>query len=246
VRMLLTLSNLKALRAILVPELIGLFESHFSVKLTEESKTIKDVLGQIDNRLFQSYTRPTVAQLSDIIKAGISSPDWAPRSGKPNQVRPYVYNVMLNLVLVHTEVTTTTSIPSAESSSQSSSSSLALTNEILSHLLESVSSSLLTSFQTYHSTYSLPALMQATLDVEFIAQTLSQYATEKASQIQSQIYLELDRRTDNNARVALQAELGEMRGSLKRLREGSRGVYSCFRRERAARDGRRLERKATE
>ena len=247
VRMLLTLSNLKALRIELVPELIALFESYFSVKLTEESKQIRDVLGQIDSRLFQSYTRPTVAKLGKIIEYGISSPEWVPKVAKPNQVRPYVYNVMLNLVLVHTEVTTTTSSPSMSSSTQSSFSQ-SLTNEILSHLLEAISSSLLKAFSTYHKSYSLPALMQATLDVEFIAQSLSQYSTEKASQIQSQIYLELDRRTDNAARVALQAELSEMRGSLKKLRDANKGSYACFKRERVVRDreGRRLERKATD
>ncbi|KKY23448.1 putative exocyst complex component sec5 [Phaeomoniella chlamydospora] len=223
VRMLLTLSNLKALRQTFVPDLISLFETNFSVKLTDESKTIRDVLSQIDSRLFQSYVRPTVSKLNDIIRTGISSPSWAPKpnlDNKPSQVRPYVYNVMLTLVLIHTEIVTTTSLSSV--------------HPILTHHLEQISSSLLQSFSTFHSHYTLPALMQATLDVEFIAQTLTQYSSEKASQIQSQIYLELDRRTDNNARQALQQELPEMRGSLKKLRESCKGVYGCFRRDRSA------------
>jgi exocyst complex component 2 len=74
--------------------------------------------------------------------------------------------------------------------------------------------------------------MQATLDTEFIAQTLTQYAAEEASKLQSQIYLELDRRTNNEARAKLQAELGEMRGVLKRLREATRGEFACFRKAR--------------
>lgn len=71
--------------------------------------------------------------------------------------------------------------------------------------------------------------MQATLDTEFIAQTMSQYSTEEASNVQSQIYVELDRRTTNEARTRLQAELGEMRGILKRLRERTKGEFACFR-----------------
>jgi exocyst complex component 2 len=71
--------------------------------------------------------------------------------------------------------------------------------------------------------------MQATLDTEFIAQGLSHYATDEAAKIQNQIYLELDQRTNNDARARLQAELGEMRGVLKRLREGTRGEFACFR-----------------
>lgn len=206
IRMLLTLSNLKALRTDKVPQLVTQFETNFSVKLTEESKTIRDVLGQIDSRLFQSYTRPTVERLSSIIQAGITSPTWVPDTNRPTQVRPYVYDAMLTLVLVHTEVSTTAA---------------PLTTEILSYLLEQVSQSLLESFKR-RPKYSLPALMQATLDTEFIAQTMSQYATEKASQIQSQIYLELDKSTNNDARARLQNELSEMRVILKKLREGTR------------------------
>lgn len=204
--MLLTLSNLKALRTDMVPQLVTQFETNFSVKLSEESKTIRDVLGQIDSRLFQSYTRPTIENLSSLIQAGITSPTWVPDTNRPTQVRPYVYDAMLTLVLVHTEVSTTAA---------------PLLTEILSYLLEQVSQALLDSFKQ-RLKYSLPALMQATLDTEFIAQTMSQYATEKASQIQSQIYLELDKSTNNDARARLQNELSEMRVILKKLREGTR------------------------
>ena len=61
--MLLTLSNLQALRVQVVPSLNTQFENAFSVKLTDESKTIRDVFGQIDARLFQSYTRPSLENL---------------------------------------------------------------------------------------------------------------------------------------------------------------------------------------
>ena len=216
-RMLLTLSNLKALRSDIVPQLVTQFETEFSVKLTEESKTIFDVLSQIDGRLFQSYTRPIAEKLSTFIHAGISSPAWVPATPRPTSVRPYVSECLLLLVYVHTEVSTT-----AEP----------LTAFILSHLLEQLSTSLLEAFRT-RSRYSLPALMQATLDVEFIAQTLNQYTTETASKTQSQIYVELDRGTDNNARLRLQNELPEMRAALKRLRESTRSEFACFKKVKA-------------
>lgn len=79
--------------------------------------------------------------------------------------------------------------------------------------------------------------MQATLDIEFVAQTLTQYTTEKAGEVQSAIYSELDKGTDDVARQALQRELPEMRAVLKKLREGSRGVFGCFRRSRSGRSG---------
>jgi exocyst complex component 2 len=242
VRMLLTLSNLKSLKADLVPQLVTLFESSFSVKLTDESKTIRDVLGQIDARLFQSYTRPTISTLTKTIKDGINASDWAPNSSSPTEVRPYVYTTMLTLVMVHTEVSTTVSTPAASSSSANTS---ALLTEILSYLLEAVSSALLDGFSNRKpERYTLPALMQATLDTEFIAQTMSQYATSKASDTQLEIYQVLDKRTSNDARAKLQEELEQMRTTLKKLREGSRGSFGCFKRPRQDRG--RPERKATD
>lgn len=238
VRLLLTLSNVKALKSEQVPQLVAFFESSFSVTLSDESKTIREVFGQIDAKLFQAYTQATVEKLTKTIRDGINIPDWAPSSGKPDQVRPYVYATMMILVMVHTEVSTT--VASAGSSN-------ALLNEILSYLLEKISQALLDSFKERKpNMYALPALIQATLDTEFIAQTMSQYSTTKAGEIQGQIYMELDKRSDNNARAKLQQELSEMRIVLKRLREQSRNSYGCFKRPRSDKDARgRPERKNT-
>ena len=233
VRILLTLSNLKALQAEYVPQLIANFETAFSVKLTDEAKTVRDVLSQIEERLFDSYTKPTIATLNEIITTGITAPDWVPPTDRPDQVRSYVYNTMLTLVLVHTEISTT--IPStvtASSSRATSNTPSSLLATVLTHLLVQVSSSLLTAFRA-RPTFSLAALMQATLDTEFIAQTLSQYSTDEASNIQSQIYVELDRRTTNEARAKLQAELSELRVVLKRLRERTKGEFACFKKARS-------------
>lgn len=218
VRMLLTLSNLQSLRAEIVPGLNSQYENAFSVKLTDEEKKIRDVLGQIDARLFQSYTKPYIETLRSAIRAGVTAADWAPASPneKPREVKPYVYQVLLNLVLVHSQVSTTAAT---------------LTSQVLSYLLEQSSRELLDAFKT-RPRYNLSALMQATLDVEFVAQTLTQYITEKSSEIQTQIYQELDSRTDNEARAKLQNELPEMRSVLKKLREASKSEFACFRKAR--------------
>ena len=231
-RILLTLSNLKVLRIEYIPQLISLFESSFSVKLTEETKSIREAFGQVEHKLFQSYSNPIALQLTKIIKEGILSPSWVPTTNKPDQVRPYVYAAMMNLVLVHTEVTTTVPSPdpSTSTSSSSTSTSSNLLPQILSYLLEQVSLALLAGFKERKGTYGLPALMQATLDTEFIAQTMSQYATQRATDSQSEIYMELDKRTNNESRARLQQELTDLRVVLKRLRESSRGSFGCFRR----------------
>lgn len=232
-RLLLTLSNIKAFQADLVPQLVANFENSFSVRLTEEAKTVRDVLNQIDDRLFQSYTKPTISALNSTIANSITAPEWEPTTVRPDQVRPYVYTTMLDLVLVHTEITTT--IPSTLSTTATRSPSAAqspLLSVVLTYLLTQVSTSLLAAFSSRPS-YTLAALMQATLDTEFIAQTMSQFSTDEASAIQSQIYVELDRRTTHEARARLQSELGEMRGILKRLRERTKGEFACFRKPRS-------------
>jgi len=214
VRMLLTLSNLQTLRINVVPSLTTQFENAFSVKLTDETKTIRDVLGQIDARLFSSYTQTAVKTLHGIIQGGISAKDWVPEPGqKPKEVKPYVYEALLSLVLVHTQVTTTAA---------------SLTSQVLSYLLEQTCRELLAAF-SQRTTYTLPALMQATLDIEFIAQTLNQYTTDRAGEIQSQVYQQLDKGTDNDARQKLQNELPQMRLVLKTLREASKNEFACFR-----------------
>ncbi|KAI0438297.1 exocyst complex component Sec5-domain-containing protein [Xylaria telfairii] len=227
VRMLLTLSNLQALRSLVVPNLNAQFENSFSVKLTDEAKTIKDVLGQIDARLFQTYTRPAVESLRKIIRTGLDDPSWAPTT-KPTEAKPYIYEALLSLVLVHTQVSTTAPT---------------LTSQVLSFLLEQISRELLEVFKS-RPKYDLDALMQATLDVEFVAQTLSQYTTEKASSLQTEIYAVLDAKTDNPARNRLQDELPGMRELLKRLREQSKTEFACFKKPRRT-GTHQLERTAT-
>lgn len=220
--MLLTLSNLAHLRTEIIPQLISQFETNFSVKLTDESKTIRDVVGQIDARLFQSYVIPTIDYLKQRIAEGIASPTWDPTTPRPTDARPYVYDVLLRLVLVHSEVTA---------------SSPTLTNQILSYTLEQASLALIEAFKK-RAKYTLPALIQATLDVEFMAQTLNNYTTDRAGEIQSQIYTSLDERTDNDARARLQDELPGMRTTLKKLRESTKGEFGCFKRERRGRSER--------
>ena len=215
IRKLLTLSNLSILQSTTVPNLISQFETNFSITLTDESKTVRDALTQISDRLFHSYTQPIASEISSIVHAGISSPDWLPPTSRPSAVQPYVYEALLLLVYVHTEVSTTAA---------------PLTSQILSHLLEQMSLAFLDAFKQ-RSSYPLAGLMQATLDVEFVAQILSQYTTKKSGYTQSEIYIQLDQGTTPDASKRLQGELPEMRQVLKRLREGTRSEFLCFKRE---------------
>ena len=263
--MLLTLSNLAALRATVVPQLIAQCEADFSTSLASEAQTVNDVLAQIDTRLFQSYVRAPKERLSATISAGISSPSWPPRptetaeetqsaqssagtrsksptaataADRPTGVAPYVHTALLHLVAVHTEVSTTAA---------------PLTQPVLSHLFEHLVATLLDAVRARAKAnsnsksnsnkgsttkgFDLRALMQATLDTEFVVQTLSAYATPRAAEVQSAVYAELDRVTEPGAQARLSKELPEMRGVLKRLREATRSEFACFRKEKREKGG---------
>ncbi|KAL8762532.1 MAG: hypothetical protein Q9184_001492 [Pyrenodesmia sp. 2 TL-2023] len=217
IRLLLTMSNIRHLQSSLPSTLIPHLESSFSLKISEESKTIRDVLTQIEAKLFKSYTHPTAEKLSSLIYNGITSPHWVPTTDRPTELRPYVYEALLMLVYVHTEITTTTPH---------------LLAPIICHLFDAIVGAFLAGFRARKERYTLAALMQATLDVEFAASIMTQYTSDMASELQSQVYQELDQRTDNSARTRLQNELPEMRAILKRLREGTRGEFACFRKVR--------------
>lgn len=207
-RVLLTLSNLHILQIEVVPQLITQFEDGFSIKLTDESKTIRDVLTQIEARLFQAYVKPIANHLATIIRKGVRSETWEPTKGsRPGDASPYLYEVLLALVIVHSQVSTTVA---------------PLTANVLKYLHEQISLVLIEVLKE-RPRYDLGAIMQATFDVEFLAQTLNNYTTAAASEAQSNIYLIVDERTDNDARVKLQNELPGMRVTLKKLREGTKG-----------------------
>jgi exocyst complex component 2 len=220
-RLLLTLSNMSAFQTTIAPQLTSLFETLFSVQLTDETARVRDVLSQLDTQLFASYTKPHAARITSMIESGIASPTWAPATAPNASVAnrdpsPYVFSVLLHLVIVHTEASTTSS---------------PLTPRILRALFEKTTAALIATFRSPAlPAVSLTQLMQATLDVEFMAQTLAAYTTDAASQVQTDIYQVLDAKTDNAARVALQDELGGLRAVLKALREGTKVQFACFRR----------------
>ena len=141
VRVLLSMSNIQGLRNDIVPHLISMFETSFGIKLSEEPKSLMDALRQIDGRLFQAYVSPWIARVDALARSSIASADWAPRTTRPTDARPYVYTILLELVLMHTEVSTT---------------SAPLTTTLLKHLLERYMASLLEAFRL-RPRYSLPS-----------------------------------------------------------------------------------------
>ena len=128
-----------AFQSEITPQLLTLFETLFSVQLTDETNRIRDVLSQLDLQLFRSYTKPHATKIHNTIESGIFSPFWAPipssssKSVADRDPSPYVFSVLLDLVIVHTE-SSTTSAP--------------LTPRILRSLFESTTASLISTFRS--------------------------------------------------------------------------------------------------
>lgn len=74
--------------------------------------------------------------------------------------------------------------------------------------------------------------MQSMLDIDFVGQVMSQYTTERVIKFQDQINAELDKVVSGEGmalREKSREELFEVTGVIKRLREGTRGEFGCFR-----------------
>lgn len=195
------------------------FETAFSIPLTEETNNIKDALIQLDQQLFDAYTKPHAAALAKTIEKGLLSSEWIPQT-KALVVNPYIHEALLQIVLVHAQVVTTTS---------------SLLNRIISFMLESFSSKVVTTLKAHPTErFGLNALLQATLDVEFVNQTLGQYVTDRSQELQSEIYMELDKKSDGPSRTALHKELADLRNVLMGLRRSTRAEFLCFRQKRGS------------
>jgi exocyst complex component 2 len=95
------------------PHLLNLFQNLFSIQLSDETARIRDVLTQLDTQLFKSYTKPHALQIAAWIETGIFSPRWAAGASAPNKrvadldPSPYVSTVLLHLVTLHSQTSTT-------------------------------------------------------------------------------------------------------------------------------------------
>lgn len=74
--------------------------------------------------------------------------------------------------------------------------------------------------------------MQGIIDIEFVMQVMSQYTTERARNLQDQINAELDKVVNGEgvrSREKSREDLVGVQGLTKRLREGTRVEFGCFR-----------------
>ncbi|KAJ2955817.1 hypothetical protein NQZ79_g8250 [Umbelopsis isabellina] len=215
VRILLTVSNLSRLKSHIIRKLLSLFEAAYNCNMEDELKTLIDVVDQLDGILFEDYLKRKSTVINEIITSGIlkGGIDWYNIS-KPTEVHPFVYEALMSMVMVHSQVTGV---------------SKSLVYRTLSALLENMATDCLESFRQVER-FGMGGMLQATLEIEFMHQTLSQFVTPHASEILQQIYQTIEQAYDPKQQHAgnLQNELSSVKKLLVDSRKSTVVQYLCF------------------
>ncbi|CDH55023.1 exocyst complex component sec5 [Lichtheimia corymbifera JMRC:FSU:9682] len=221
-RILLTVGNLAHMRSTVIPKLVGLFQMAYKCNMDEDLKTLIDVVDQLDKILFNDYIKRKSGLLRDIIRQGIllSGVDWY-SIPKPTEVHPYVYEALMTLVMVHSQVSSVTKH---------------LVHRAVSALLENMANDCLESFRQVER-FGMGGMLQATLEIEFMHQTLQQYVTPAASETLQLIYQSIEQSYDAQQQNAgeLQAELNHVKDLLVFSRKSTVVQFLCFKQNRERR-----------
>ncbi|KAL4212827.1 hypothetical protein CU097_004625 [Rhizopus azygosporus] len=215
IRILLTVSNLEHMRGNVIRKLVELFEVAFNVQMKEDYSTLIDVVDKLDQILFGDYIKRKSQTIRDIIRQGIlhSGIDWS-SIPKPQEVHPFVYEALMTLVMVHSQISAVTK---------------QLVGRALSRLLELMASDCLESFKQVER-FGMGGMLQATLEIEFMHQTLSQYVTPTASDTLQLIYQTIEQAYDPQQQSSsnLQAELSHVKELLVFSRKSTVVQFLCF------------------
>ncbi|KAI8080296.1 exocyst complex component Sec5-domain-containing protein [Gilbertella persicaria] len=215
VRILLTVSNLDHMRSNVMRKLMDLFESAYHVNMEEDLHTLVDVVDQLDEILFGDYIKRKSQMIRDIVRQGIlmSGIDWS-SIPKPQEVHPFVYEALMTLVMVHSQISSVTK---------------QLVSRALSKLLEAMASDCLDSFRQVER-FGMGGMLQATLEIEFMHQTLSQYVTSAASDTLQSIYQTIEQAYDPQQQQSssLQSELSHVKELLVFSRKSTVVQFLCF------------------
>ena len=105
VRSFVVLGNLSYLKEIAVPKMLAVIESKLNLQALSEIKTLYDSMDYMNNLMIQNYIRRKCVAIQNILEVGIlfSGLDWGV-VGKPQEIRQYCYEVLLQLVLVHASI----------------------------------------------------------------------------------------------------------------------------------------------
>ncbi|KAK9323912.1 exocyst complex component Sec5-domain-containing protein [Lipomyces orientalis] len=217
-RLLLMICNIAELNGSVVGALFERFSSLFSIQLTDNSNIIGVAMTQLDEQLFTTFTKKKRANFTTIIRTGIlrSGILWS-QLGKPTDVSPYIYNVLLQLVLVHMQVSSVGPI---------------LVKRVIMDLLHHIVNTILESFRQIDK-FSLGGMLQATIDVEFVNQKMTVYGTPDIEGLYQTCYATIQDATDRSRMEVdvMTRQLEDMKKLLLKCHKQSRMEFLCFKEE---------------
>lgn len=173
-KVLLTIANLTEIRDVVMPNLFRICEQSFRFSSRESALTLSNSINTMDSTLFEIYTRRKKTLLADglrtnILKAGIN---WAANDPFPASVSSYLYDCLLRLVVIHSNVTDV--VPNQ-------------VRRVTLTLYEHIVKTLLSCFREIEQ-FGRYGLYQAVTDIGFIRIMLENYQTEKVANTYSLMY----------------------------------------------------------
>ncbi|KAI7955299.1 hypothetical protein MJO28_005699 [Puccinia striiformis f. sp. tritici] len=237
IRLLLTISNLSNFTMVYIPRLFKQFSEAFSLDMTNDLETLMDVVEQLDTLLLGDYIKRKAEIISEIIQTGVLSGkvDWL-TAPKPTGVNSFVYDALLTLVLVHSQVTSLVGpIPSTQNGGES------LVKIVLSKLVEELAQQCLEAFGSVEK-FGMGGMLQATLEIEFIHRTLSAFITPEADLSMQGIYQKITSAYQRSpaqgekegANNELQNELEALKRTLHLSRRTTALAFVCFKKPKSA------------
>lgn len=242
VRILLTVSNLSHFKSEFIPKVADQLQTALKIEMSNDSKTLHDVVSQLDKILFDDYVKGRSVVLLQTIQKGVlgNGIDWlhAPKPvGKPTCLSPlnmseadfavapavhsYIYDALLSLVLVHAQITAI---------------ARSLVTRTIGALVEEVAKHALGCFSQVTS-FGMGGMLQATLEMEFLHQTLNTHVLPGADATLQEIYkiISAAYRPANTGGEAneLQKELEQLKLTLTQARRATALQFLCFREKRA-------------
>ncbi|KAJ3415798.1 hypothetical protein HDV05_004070 [Chytridiales sp. JEL 0842] len=177
-RSLIVISNLNYLKNVGVPKLVALLELKFKCHIANDVKFLYETIDHLDSLLFNNYVRRKGIRLAELVRAGIlySGLDWNDL-GRPQEIRPHCYDILMHFVLAHAEV---------------SDASASLVKRVMTELVSLVAQDLLMTFRGVDR-FGVAGAMQATLETEFIHQTLSKFENPLSKSLFEQIYATIEK-----------------------------------------------------
>ncbi|KFH67059.1 hypothetical protein MVEG_07582 [Podila verticillata NRRL 6337] len=212
-RILVTISNLNEVGSKTIPKLLADFERTCRLSMAEDGKALVEVVGQLDNILFEDYIKRKTVVASRVITDGIlyGGIDWYSMA-KPTGVHAFTFEALLSLVVVHAQI---------------SEIAPPLVHRALSALLVNMSQDCLRCFQQA-GRFGMGGMLQATLEMEFMNHVLKQYKTPPSDEVFAMIFDVIERAYDPVGGENLQEEMVGFKKLLLNAQKSTQVQFMCF------------------